>query len=180
MNDQIIIEDYNPLWANKFLNMAQKIRNSLGDIALRIDHIGSTSVKDLNAKPVIDIQISVKDFYLIPLEEKMNELGFDYQKDNDDKTHLFFREADGSRNYHIHIRRANTFSEVFNLLFRDYLRTHEEEANLYQQTKIELAEMYKDQREKYTDGKSDVIWDILQRANDWNQEIGWYPEKSDA
>ncbi len=180
MTDPIIIKPYDTNWKDKFLKLAKPIKDELGDIALRIDHIGSTSIPHLQAKPVIDIQISITDFDLLPIiEPKLNQLGYIFHKDNPDKTHLFFREKNNERNVHIHIRKAHSFAEVFHLLFRDYLRSHKDECRLYEQTKLKLAKKFKHERAKYTEGKSDVIWDIMQRAYKWNQIIGWFPGDSD-
>jgi GrpB-like predicted nucleotidyltransferase (UPF0157 family) len=90
---------------------------------VRIDHIGSTAVPGLAAKPVIDIQISVASFD--PLEAfraPLEALGYAYRADNTERTKRYFREPAGSSRTHIHVRRAGSFSEQFALLFRDYLR----------------------------------------------------------
>jgi GrpB-like predicted nucleotidyltransferase (UPF0157 family) len=99
------------------------LHDALGPVALRIDHIGSTSVPGLAAKPVIDIQISVADFepldaYRLPLER----LGYIFRSDNPERTKRYFRETLGQRRVHIHVRRAGSFSEQFALLFREYVR----------------------------------------------------------
>jgi GrpB-like predicted nucleotidyltransferase (UPF0157 family) len=112
-------------------------------VAIRIDHIGSTSVPGLAAKPVIDIQISVARLepaepFLKPLER----LGFIYRAGNTERTKRYFREPPGHARTHIHVRRAGSFSEQFPLLFRDYLRLHPAGAAKYERVKRRLAEQY--------------------------------------
>lgn len=181
--DPVWIVPYDTTWPDQFQQLAQPMRNALGLIALRIDHIGSTSVPHLAAKPIIDIQISVADFeplevYSLPLES----LGYIFQADNPELTKRFFREPPGQRRIHIHVRRAGSFSEQVALLFRDYMRTHTNVASQYAQLKIELAQQYSsvEDRHAYTEAKSPFIWKVIAQADEWAQQIGWLPDPSDA
>ena len=138
--DRTEVVPYDEEWPRLFSSLGKSLRAALGDIALRIDHIGSTSVPGLAAKPIIDIQISVADLepvepYRLPLEG----LGFVSRADNTELTKRYFREPPGSRRTHIHVRRAGSWAEQFALLFRDYIRTHEEDARLYAKLKRRLA-----------------------------------------
>jgi GrpB-like predicted nucleotidyltransferase (UPF0157 family) len=83
------------------------------------------------------------------------------------------------RRTHIHVRQLGSWSEQLNLLFRDYLREHEVDRAEYAKVKFDLANQYKDQREKYVEGKTEIVWNILLKANKWSQEIGWKPSKPD-
>jgi GrpB-like predicted nucleotidyltransferase (UPF0157 family) len=110
-------------------------------VALRIDHIGSTAIPHLAAKPVIDVQISVAGFepldaYRGPLER----LEYVFRADNPDRTKRYFREPPGQRRTHIHVRRAGSFGEQVALLFRDFMRVHADVAAEYAALKIKLAE----------------------------------------
>ena len=161
--------------------LGQESSRGVGDIALRIDHIGSTSVPGLAAKPIIDIQISVAALepvepYRLPLEG----LGVVFRADNTELTKRYFREPPGSRRTHIHVRRAGSWAEQFALLFRDYIRTHEEDARLYAKLKRRLAGEYGENRRGYTEAKTPFIWEVMYRADRWSQEIGWQPGPSDA
>lgn len=179
--DQIIIHPYSEEWSQLFYSTANKIREELGDVAIRIDHIGSTSINGLAAKPVIDIQISVKSLdaieeFQIPLER----LGYVYKKDNPEKTKRYFREKPGDRRTHIHVRKLGSWHQQFPLLFRDYIRTHPLEMKLYENEKYRLAKMYKDNGAAYVEGKNVVFWDIIFRADRWAGQTGWEPGPSDA
>jgi GrpB-like predicted nucleotidyltransferase (UPF0157 family) len=179
--DPIVVVPYSPEWPRLFAELGARIRMVLGPLALRIDHIGSTAIPDLAAKPIIDVQISVESFDdLDAIERAMNAIGFIYRSSNPDKTQRYFREMLGERRTHIHIRRAGSFQEVFSLLFRDYLRCHGEDARAYEENKFELAKTYSDDRLNYVNGKGPLIWSIIMRANRWSQEVGWHPGDSDA
>lgn len=177
----IEIHSYDPSWPELFRELGRGLRDALGSVALRIDHIGSTSVRGLAAKPVIDIQISVAILepagsFRAPLERA----GWTFRADNDDRTKRYFREAPGQRRTHIHVRRAGSWSEQGALLLRDFLRAHPEFAADYGALKRQLAARFGDHRADYTEAKAPFIWALLQRADVWAQRVGWTPDASDA
>ncbi len=168
-------------WPDLFARLAAPLRQALGAVALRIDHIGSTAVPDLDAKSIVDIQISVEDLepldaFRLPLER----LAYIYRADNPDLTKRYFREAPSTRRTHIHVRRSGSWAEQLALLFRDYLRTHTPEAEAYAELKRGLAVRHRDDRQAYTDAKGPFIWEVMARATDWSQRVGWEPGPSDA
>lgn len=181
ISDKIEIVTYDSGWPDLFNGLGVKLRESLCDVALRIDHIGSTAVPGLAAKPIIDIQISVTDLqptepFRLPLER----LGYTFRADNPELTKRYFREVPGTRRTHVHVRRAGSWAEQFALLFRDYMRTHSEDAASYAQLKRQLAQEYTFDRHGYTEAKSGFIWEVMYRADGWSQEVGWKPGPSDA
>lgn len=178
---RIEIVDYDSGWPDLFRQTAQPIRAAMGDIAVRIDHIGSTSVPGAAAKPVIDIQISVRSFEPFEsLHAPLESLGYVWRADNDDKTKRFFREPPGTRRTHIHVRELGGWSEQQALLFRDYLRTHPDDIAAYATLKRRLAGEFADNREAYTEAKGPFIWQVMMRANTWTQVTGWRPAESDV
>ena len=123
------IVSYTDDWPRRFRLLAGDMRATLGETALRIDHIGSTSVPGLAAKPIVDMQISVAGFepldaFRLPLES----LGYVFRADNPERTKRYFREPPGEPRTHIHVRQRGSWAEQFALLFRDYLRSHPAEA----------------------------------------------------
>jgi len=175
------IADYDPAWPIRFAELGGRLREALGRVAIRIDHIGSTSVPGLAAKPVIDVQISVARLEPVqPFCGPLQGLGFVYRPDNTERTKRYFREPPGHPRTHIHVRRAGSFSEQFPLLFRDFLRSHNQAAAEYETVKRSLAERYRLDRHGYTDAKGPVVWQIIQQADDWAQQTGWEPGPSDA
>lgn len=178
---QISISDWSPEWPNKFARKAAAIRQTLGDHALRIDHIGSTSIEGLAAKPIIDIQISIADLRIIDtLTERMAIVGYVRRSSNPDLTKRYFRERPGDERTHIHVRQSGSWHEQWPLLFRDYMRCHLDEHAPYAELKRALAVQYRDNRSAYTDGKSDHLWSIIRRADLWASRVGWRNGSSDA
>jgi GrpB-like predicted nucleotidyltransferase (UPF0157 family) len=181
MSERVIIAPYDPEWPELFASLGARLRAALGDVALRIDHIGSTSIPDLAAKPIIDVQISVADFepldsFRVPLESA----GFVWQADNPELTKRFFRENPGDPRTHIHVRRMGSFSQQFPLLFRDYMRIHHEDAQAYADLKYRLADEFGENRHGYVEAKGPFIWETVMKADAWAQSIGWQPGPSDS
>ncbi|MFX0092562.1 MAG: GrpB family protein [Candidatus Hodarchaeota archaeon] len=181
MADKIVIVPYNDEWPKLFLRIAGELRKALGQTALRIDHIGSTAIPGLAAKPVIDLQISVASLEPLDLYRKpIESLGYALRPNNPDLTKRYFREVPGKRRTHIHVKRAGSWTEQCALLFRDYLRVHNEDLERYAKLKYQLAEKYRDDRKSYTETKGPFIWTIMAKASEWSQNIGWEPEPTDA
>lgn len=178
--ESIVIVDYDPAWPGMFAALGTAMREALGEVAARIDHIGSTAVPGLAAKPIIDVQISVCSFepleaYRTPLER----IGLVYRADNTELTKRYFREAPGSRRTHVHVRELGSFSQQLPLLFRDHLRAHPAAAREYAQAKRRYAADFGNQRAGYVAAKEPLVWDIVRRADTWAQNTGWTPGPSD-
>ena len=180
-SEHVEIVAYRQEWPDRFAALGASLRRALGDVAVRIDHIGSTAVPGIAAKPILDVQISVASFepldaYRRPLEAA----GFVFRDGNPELTKRYFRERPGSERMHIHVRRSGSWAEQLALLFRDYLRTHSEDADRYASAKRQLADQYRTDRRSYTDAKGPLIWEIMRRADQWSQDVGWTPGRTDA
>ncbi|MDV5149646.1 GrpB family protein [Streptomyces sp. SBC-4] len=179
-NDQVRIVEYDPAWPGMFGEIGAVLRRALGDVAVRIDHIGSTSVPGLAAKPVIDVQVSVASFEpLDAFRAPLVECGLVYRADNEERTKRYFREAPGRPRTHVHVRRLGSFSEQFPLLFRDYLRCHRTAADEYAAVKRRYAVEFRDDRSGYAGAKEAFVWTVVRRADAWAQRTGWVPGPSD-
>ena len=175
------IHDYDPSWADEFQRIGSSLRDALSHVACRIDHIGSTSVVGLAAKPIIDIQISVRSLEPVSLYRlQIEAFVYRWRKDNPEKTKRYFREAPGQRRVHIQVRKLGSWHEQYALLFRDYLRLHPEDRRTYETVKRKLFAQYRHDRHVYTDTKGDIFWEIMQRADMWAAETGWERGASDA
>lgn len=166
--DAIRVVDADPEWPAKFQSWRFRLRDCLGDVAQRIEHIGSTSVPDLPAKPVIDIQVSVLDpedeSYVSPLERAGLQLR------SRDALHRYFRPFPGlPRDVHVHVCAAGSTWEREHLLFRDYLRTHQEARERYAGVKRQAARTWADDGYAYTDAKTEVVLALLAAAEDWSR-----------
>ncbi len=175
------IHEHTPDWEVEFREIGASLRTVLSDVAVRIDHIGSTSIVHLAAKPIIDVQISVSslepmDSYLRPIRS----LGYVWRRDNPERTKRYFREPPRTRRTHIHVRKAGCWHEQFALLFRDYVRNHADIRRRYESVKRDLAQRYRYDRRRYSDAKVPILWDIMQKADRWAAKTGWEPGRSDA
>ena len=120
---------YDDAWPATFADLAADIRGAVGDAALRIDHVGPTSVPGTPARPVIDVQISVVAFDPAGVyEAPLHGLGYDLLPDPDTTQRFFGRRIDGKAR--VHVRVAGSFAEQRTLLIRDHLREHPEEPGL--------------------------------------------------
>ncbi len=167
----IRIVPYDTAWPAQFAAEAQRLRDGLGPLALRIDHVGSTSVPGLAAKPVIDIQVSVRD--LAPLsqfEPSLAALGYTHLALGDfDRVYPFFqRPATWPSTHHVHLCQIDSLEESRHLAFRDWLRVHPEACRTYEALKRKLAATHDGatlaSRERYSLAKTGFIESILHQA----------------
>jgi putative glutamine amidotransferase len=155
-----------PTWPSRFEQVAKELHEALGTLAERIDHVGSTSVPGLPAKPTIDVQVSVasmvpRSAYVDPLVER----GFHWALDPWDDTHEFFsRDQGGVRNVHVHVCLSDSVWAQRHLAFRDWLRTHPDDAATYATLKRELAAAHPRDVHTYTSEKGGFIREIEARA----------------
>lgn len=160
----ITIVDYDPRWPVKFQQHAAKIRQAIGHLVLRLEHIGSTSVPGLAAKPIIDILLVVKDAaketdYLHPLESagyvlRVREPDFD--------EHRMFRTSE--RDVHVHIFGEGSKEIARYLDFRDHLGRHESDRKRYEALKQKLATQDWSDMDAYAAAKGPFIESIIIKA----------------
>ncbi len=158
---EIRIVDYDPEWPKKFEAHAVRIIDALGASALRVEHIGSTSVPGLAAKPIVDILVVVRDSadesdYLPRLEAAGYALRVREPEWNE---HRMFRTAE--RDAHVHVYSAGCKEVERNLTFRDRLRRDDGDRNRYERTKRELAAQDWPDMNAYADAKTEFIESIL-------------------
>jgi GrpB-like predicted nucleotidyltransferase (UPF0157 family) len=171
----LVVNDYDPAWQQTYAAWRRRIADALGPAALAIEHVGSTSVPGLAAKPIVDIQVSVADLadesrYLPPLE------GVGLVLRSRDALHRYFRPpADQPREVHVHVCAAGSQWEHDHLLFRDYLRTDPAACRRYGEAKRVNASRWSDDGWAYTEAKTGVVLDILEHAASWARATGWAP-----
>jgi len=160
------IAPYDPRWPSTFEAEASRIRAALGDQLVRIDHVGSTSVPGLAAKPVVDIQASVRS--MMPRAayvEPLRALGYRWVVDPWTDEHEYFsRDEDGDRSFHVHVCLTGSDWERRHLAFRDWLREHPDDAAAYERIKRDLAERHPQDIFTYVDAKTPFIREIEARA----------------
>ena len=186
----IVIEPYDEAWPARFRQLGGAIREALGDDALRIDHIGSTSVPGLVAKDIIDVQITVAaldDRHLAGLTgigATATAITTDHTPpgmslpDEELRKRLYKLNPPTAAN--IHIREDGRFNQRYALLCRDYLRSHPDAADAYGEIKQQLARHLPDDVEAYYDVKDPTFDLFMAGARDWAEWTGWAPGPSDA
>jgi GrpB-like predicted nucleotidyltransferase (UPF0157 family) len=191
---QLAIVTYQPNWPQEFRQIAAALRRSLGDRALRIDHIGSTAVPGLAAKDVIDVQISVAS--LQPAEpliagvtgagyEQVVPIAWDHVPSGpsaapEEWRKLFFNQRPGDRPTNVHLRVLGRANQRYPLLFRDYLRTHPLAAGSYAEIKSQLARYVPNNWDAYYDIKDPVCDIIIAAAEEWATTTAWTLGPSDG
>jgi GrpB-like predicted nucleotidyltransferase (UPF0157 family) len=168
LNDRIRLVSYDPSWPAMFSIAAEKVRAALSDEALLIEHVGSTAVLGLSAKPIIDMVLGVHDStdessYIRPLEAT----GFTLRvREPDWFQHRLLVLRSDDMMWHLHVFSAGCEEIARMLAFRDWLRTHDDDRRLYERTKIKLAARTWRHVQNYADAKSDVVRRILERARE--------------
>jgi GrpB-like predicted nucleotidyltransferase (UPF0157 family) len=170
----IELVDYDPAWPARFAVEARVLRDALGAHALRIDHVGSTAVQGLIAKPVIDIQVSVASLDdPAAFDTALDAAGYTHLVHDPafDRIYPFFAKPLGwPRTFHVHLCVAGSTEEARHLAFRDHLRAHPEVARDYVQLKQQLAALHgghdEAARERYSIAKTAFVTAIERRALD--------------
>jgi GrpB-like predicted nucleotidyltransferase (UPF0157 family) len=160
--DPVVIRDYDRDWPTLFRKIAGPVREALGDIAIAVEHVGSTAVPGLASKPVIDLDVVVRTRTDVPVAiERLQPLGYRHQGDKG----ITGREAlawpkDTSR-HHLYVVVEGSPPHLDHVRFRDCLRRDPELARRYGKLKMALAATHGDDRERYTEGKARFITDTL-------------------
>ena len=166
---KIIIEKYNPKWKIYFEIEKGILIIALAEISYKIEHIGSTSVKGLGAKPVIDIMIGLEDFSLAnKVIPKIEKLGYIYVSKYEDVMpyrRFFTKDTKGTRTHHIHMVEIKTDFWKRHLLFRDHLRKNKTDRGKYFLLKKELSSHKWENTDKYSNAKTSFIKSIESKAS---------------
>jgi len=167
------IVPYQKKWKSMFKEEREKLKDVFKDEAIDIHHIGSTAIEHLDAKPIIDLLIVVRDITKVDAyNNEMASLGYGAYGENGIRNRRFFAKGGDKRTHHVHIF-ENGDSEIRrHLAFRDYLRTHPEKAKEYGQLKRSLSNLYCLNPAEYTKGKSAFIQSIDEKARSFYQEKG--------
>jgi GrpB-like predicted nucleotidyltransferase (UPF0157 family) len=164
LNSTIYLAPYDPAWPSLFTRLHKNIHEAIEDNILLLEHVGSTSVPGLSAKPIIDMVLAVADSsdessYVKPLEEKGYTLKI---REPDRYEHRLLKPPDVQGNLHVFSDGCKEIEQM--LLFRDWLRDHADERLLYEETKLKLAARTWKYTQNYADAKSEVVQEILARA----------------
>lgn len=162
----IIVVSYDPGWEEEFKKIKNELVTILGDSVYAIEHVGSTSVPGLCAKPIIDIDIVIEKEMFESVKEKLKSIGY-YHIGNlgidgreafkyEDKLHLM--------EHHLYVCYKDSEELKRHLLLRDFLRINEEYRDKYNSIKIDMAKKHPHDIDSYIDGKEPVILEIYERC----------------
>ena len=156
----IVVLPYDEQWKQDFLKIKDELSNALGQLTIGIEHVGSTSVPGLSAKPIIDIDVVIKDYTL--LEEVVAVLGKNgYRHEGDlgiaGREAFAYEGKEHLKKHHLYVCPEDSPELKIHIAFRDYLRTHPDAAREYSRIKEEGARRYPDDIERYIEYKSPFI-----------------------
>jgi GrpB-like predicted nucleotidyltransferase (UPF0157 family) len=161
---EVFLVPWNEEWEKEFESEKQRIQEGLGQYIADVHHIGSTAVKGLSAKPIIDIAIEVHNFQD---GEKcvtgLERLGYSYRGTNVLPDRHYFNKGE-PRTHQIHMYQKKNSYLLDQLKFRDYLRRNKQAKNEYEQLKRKLSTLNKNNKHKYAEEKTDFIKSILERC----------------
>ena len=171
MSDKVRLHSYNPIWSAAYETEADALKKIFGNSLIQIEHIGSTAIPGIKAKPIIDILISVNRIgvaeEMIP---EMEALSYEHRGEFGIPGRRYFRKfTNGERSHHVHIYQSGHKAITRYLDFRDYLRIHPDRAQAYSQLKEELAVNFRDDRAMYSESKTDFILETNRLAAEWRK-----------
>ncbi|WP_071461547.1 GrpB family protein [Bacillus massilinigeriensis] len=160
---EVFLVPWTKEWEREFLLEQERIQKVVGQHILAVRHIGSTAVRQLSAKPIIDIAIEIKDFHdgekdVIPLET----LGYSYKGINVLPDRHYFNKGE-PRTHQIHMYQSGSKYLLEQLDFRDYLRNNDTARIEYEQLKQKLSTLNKNNKHKYADDKAQFVKSILEK-----------------
>lgn len=162
------LEPHDPAWDDVAREVISLLWNVLGGDAVDIQHVGSTAIPSIDAKPIIDIAVAVKrPEALEEYDDVLEKRGVIFRKTERDDDRFYVMGDAESRSCHIHMVPANGLKWENYIAFRDYLNVNPDAARRYCGLKRELAGRYADDREAYTEGKAGLITRLLNEARTW-------------
>ena len=168
------IVDYDPAWPGLAEQELRRIKGALDGVAVRLEHVGSTAVPGLAAKPILDLQLSVdaiepRERYVVALEG----LGYLFVPAPESPDyHLFAKPPERPRTHHLHVGEAGSEHEFRHVAVRDFLRSHPDEAARYAALKREVVARHPQDRLAYIDGKHGYVTALERRAVTWARDQG--------
>lgn len=161
-SQKIIVENYNPDWANHFRELETMIWKEVSDVAVAIEHVGSTSVEGLAAKPIIDIDIVISSpQQLAPVIERLQKLDYEHRGNLGIEGRDAFRAPEGNIKHHLYVCLQSSTALKNHLLLRERLRKDSKARNQYGELKKDLALKFGHSIDDYIEGKTALILSLL-------------------
>lgn len=168
---EVFLVPWTTAWETEFILEKKKIQDVIGHYLVNVHHIGSTAVKNLSAKPIIDIVIEINNFQDgEKCIESLAELGYSYKGTNVLPDRYYFNKGE-PRTHQIHMYQSGNRYLLEQLSFRDYLRENETARNQYEKLKKNLSSISGGNKHRYAAEKTDFVNSILERMNKWGENM---------
>ena len=163
----VVVLPYDKAWKSDFEAIRNELETAIGDLILGIEHVGSTSVEGLSAKPCIDIDVIIKDYSIFPtVVSRLNSIGYIHEGDLGIKDREAFRYSDKPhlQTHHLYVCPQDSAELHRHLTFRDFLRSNPEAVRIYSSVKEQAAELYPQQIDRYIEYKSPCIEELYRQC----------------
>lgn len=174
---KVEVVPYNSSWRSQFEAESKQVALAFGENIVNIHHIGSTSIPNIHAKPIIDMLVEVKDIAKVDEQNlAMEALGYEAMGEFGISGRRYFRKENeiGIRTHHVHAFEVNSPEIIRHLAFRDYMIAHPEAAQQYSELKCQLAKQYPNDIYGYMDGKDSFIKETERKALEWRKMSNLY------
>ncbi len=159
----VIVLPYDPKWKNDFEKIKQELVNAIGDLIVCIEHVGSTSVEGLSAKPIIDIDVVISDYSVFDsIVSKLSTIGYFHVGDLEIKEREVFKYSDKPhlRKHHLYVCPQNSKELLRHITFRDFLKNNPEAVKKYGKVKENAAKLFPDNMDKYIEYKTPCVEEL--------------------
>ena len=163
----VVVLPYDKAWKSDFETIRNELETAIGDLILGIEHVGSTSVEGLSAKPCIDIDVIIKDYSIFPtVVSRLNSIGYIHEGDLGIKDREAFRYTDKPhlQTHHLYVCPQDSAELHRHLTFRDFLRSNPEAVRTYSSVKEQAAQLYPQQIDRYIEYKSPCIEELYRQC----------------
>ncbi len=165
LDEPVVIVKYDQHWVETFRTLRDEIAPFLNGLIVGIEHVGSTAIRGVAAKPIIDMDVIARSREDIPrVIEKLSTLGYRHLGDLGIAGREAFENPKGKPSHHLYVCNSDSRELRRHLAFRDYLRSHPDDALRYSELKKSLAGRYRDERDAYTEAKKEFVEKILRSA----------------
>lgn len=160
------LEEYNEKWKESFEEQKKILKEIFKDDALKIEHVGSTSIPGLKSKPIIDIALAVIELDVaLKYVEELEKHEYNFRRDAGVKGRYFFAKGpEDSRTHYLHVEQIDSLNWENHILYKKYLLENPKVVKEYEKLKVNLAKKYPNDRKSYTAGKNDFIQNVLEKA----------------
>ena len=162
---RVVVESYDETWTSAFEEIKKEIESAVGDLIIGIEHVGSTSVEGLSAKPIIDIDIIIKDYSIFDaVVNKLNTIGYIHKGNLGIKDREVFKYSDKPhlQRHHLYVCPQQSEELHRHITFRDFLRSNPEAVKRYGAVKEKAAQLFPDDMDKYIEYKAPCVEELYE------------------